>query len=93
MFLLLQLAGTAVLAVGLWLRFDSRTAGLFEGEDSPSVFFTGKAAGAGKTPDAKHSHENKKGMKENLRTEVMVSCVQLHPQGATRKSHMASSCG
>uniref|UniRef100_A0A3Q0RXF0 Tetraspanin n=1 Tax=Amphilophus citrinellus TaxID=61819 RepID=A0A3Q0RXF0_AMPCI len=38
---LLQLAGTAVLAVGLWLRFDSRTAGLFEGEESPSVFFTG----------------------------------------------------
>lgn len=37
----LQLAGTAVLAVGLWLRFDSRTKGLFEGEDSPSVFFTG----------------------------------------------------
>uniref|UniRef100_A0A1A7YJ00 Tetraspanin n=1 Tax=Iconisemion striatum TaxID=60296 RepID=A0A1A7YJ00_9TELE len=35
------LAGTAVLAVGLWLRFDSRTKGLFEGEDSPSVFFTG----------------------------------------------------
>uniref|UniRef100_A0A667Z6H8 Tetraspanin n=1 Tax=Myripristis murdjan TaxID=586833 RepID=A0A667Z6H8_9TELE len=35
------LAGTGVLAVGLWLRFDSRTAGLFEGEDSPSVFFTG----------------------------------------------------
>ncbi|XP_031586176.1 CD9 antigen-like isoform X1 [Oreochromis aureus] len=35
------LAGTAVLAVGLWLRFDSRTAGLFEGEESPSVFFTG----------------------------------------------------
>ncbi|XP_076578972.1 CD9 antigen-like [Chaetodon auriga] len=35
------LAGTAVLAVGLWLRFDSRTAGLFEGEESPTVFFTG----------------------------------------------------
>ncbi|XP_061570222.1 CD9 antigen-like isoform X1 [Cololabis saira] len=35
------LAGTAVLAVGLWLRFDSRTKGLFEGDDSPSVFFTG----------------------------------------------------
>ncbi|KAF7229379.1 CD9 antigen isoform X2 [Nothobranchius furzeri] len=38
---LFWLAGTAVLAVGLWLRFDSRTKGLFEGEDSPSVFFTG----------------------------------------------------
>ncbi|KAL4625011.1 CD9 antigen isoform X1 [Arapaima gigas] len=35
------LAGTAVLAIGLWLRFDSRTKGLFEGNDSPSVFFTG----------------------------------------------------
>lgn len=43
MFFVLQLAGTGVLAVGLWLRFDSRTAGLFEGEESPSVFFTGKA--------------------------------------------------
>lgn len=42
-FVLIQLAGTGVLAVGLWLRFDSRTAGLFEGEDSPTVFFTGKA--------------------------------------------------
>ncbi|KAM9705527.1 CD9 antigen-like isoform 2-T2 [Menidia menidia] len=38
---LFWLAGTAVLAVGLWLRFDSRTKGLFEGEDSPTVFFTG----------------------------------------------------
>lgn len=44
MFFVLQLAGTGVLAVGLWLRFDSRTAGLFEGEESPSVFFTGKAS-------------------------------------------------
>uniref|UniRef100_A0AAQ4QVQ5 Tetraspanin n=1 Tax=Gasterosteus aculeatus aculeatus TaxID=481459 RepID=A0AAQ4QVQ5_GASAC len=35
------LAGTGVLAVGLWLRFDSRTAGLFDGENSPTVFFTG----------------------------------------------------
>ncbi|KAM3858850.1 CD9 antigen-like [Diretmus argenteus] len=33
------LAGTGVLGVGLWLRFDTRTAGLFEGGDS--VFFTG----------------------------------------------------
>ncbi|XP_034019161.1 CD9 antigen-like isoform X2 [Thalassophryne amazonica] len=38
---LFWLGGTAVLGVGLWLRFDSRTAGLFEGQDSPSVFFTG----------------------------------------------------
>lgn len=28
--------------MGLWLRFDSRTAGLFEGTDSPTVFFTGE---------------------------------------------------
>uniref|UniRef100_A0A3B3YTE4 Tetraspanin n=1 Tax=Poecilia mexicana TaxID=48701 RepID=A0A3B3YTE4_9TELE len=37
---LFWLAGTGVLAVGLWLRFDSRTKPLFEGVDSPSVFFT-----------------------------------------------------
>ncbi|CAL8385327.1 CD9 molecule b isoform X1 [Gadus morhua] len=35
------LAGTGVLAVGLWLRFDTRTAALFEGPDAPTVFFTG----------------------------------------------------
>lgn len=35
------LAGSAVFAVGLWLRFDPKTKGLFEGEGSPSVFFTG----------------------------------------------------
>lgn len=28
--------------MGLWLRFDSKTAGLFEGADSPTVFFTGE---------------------------------------------------
>ncbi|KAJ8249852.1 hypothetical protein COCON_G00230680 [Conger conger] len=38
---LFWLAGTAVLALGLWLRFDPKTKGLFEGEESPSVFFTG----------------------------------------------------
>ncbi|KAI1882093.1 hypothetical protein AGOR_G00247140 [Albula goreensis] len=38
---LFWLAGTAVLAIGLWLRFDPKTKGLFEGEESPSVFFTG----------------------------------------------------
>ncbi|XP_041833108.1 CD9 antigen-like isoform X1 [Melanotaenia boesemani] len=37
----LWLAGTAVLAVALWMRFDNRTKGLFEGEGSPSIFFTG----------------------------------------------------
>ncbi|KAM4618883.1 CD9 molecule a isoform 2-T2 [Polymixia lowei] len=35
------LAGTAVLAIGLWLRFDPKTKGLFEGPDSPYVFYTG----------------------------------------------------
>ncbi|KPP64615.1 CD9 antigen-like [Scleropages formosus] len=38
---LFWLAGTAVLAIGLWLRFDSKTKGLFEGNESPTVFFTG----------------------------------------------------
>ncbi|XP_047245303.1 CD9 antigen-like isoform X2 [Girardinichthys multiradiatus] len=38
---LFWLAGTGVLTVGLWLRFDTRTKGLFEGDESPSVFFTG----------------------------------------------------
>ncbi|XP_026218825.1 CD9 antigen-like isoform X2 [Anabas testudineus] len=38
---LFWLAGTGVLAVGLWLRFDSRTAGLLEGGESPTVFVTG----------------------------------------------------
>ncbi|XP_012680872.1 CD9 molecule b isoform X2 [Clupea harengus] len=38
---LFWLAGTAVLAVGLWLRFDKKTEGLFAENDSPSVFFTG----------------------------------------------------
>ncbi|CAL8242288.1 unnamed protein product [Merluccius merluccius] len=35
------LAGTGVLAVGLWLRFDTRTAAFFESPESPTVFFTG----------------------------------------------------
>ncbi|XP_075945144.1 CD9 molecule a isoform X1 [Anarhichas minor] len=35
------LAGTAVFAIGLWLRFDPKTKGLFEGADSPYVFYTG----------------------------------------------------
>lgn len=38
---LFWLAGTGVLAVGLWLRFDSKTKGLFEGADSPYLFYTG----------------------------------------------------
>ncbi|KAM9480663.1 CD9 molecule a isoform 1-T1 [Clarias gariepinus] len=33
------LAGTGVFAVGLWLRFDPRTKGQFEGDDSPSGFY------------------------------------------------------
>uniref|UniRef100_A0A8B9HBD0 Tetraspanin n=1 Tax=Astyanax mexicanus TaxID=7994 RepID=A0A8B9HBD0_ASTMX len=39
--LLFILAGTGVLAVGLWLRFDPKTKNLFEGESSPYVFYTG----------------------------------------------------
>ncbi|XP_072551267.1 CD9 molecule a isoform X2 [Salminus brasiliensis] len=39
--LLFWLAGTGVLAVGLWLRFDPKTRHLFEGESSPYVFYTG----------------------------------------------------
>ncbi|KAI7792120.1 CD9 antigen [Triplophysa rosa] len=35
------LAGTGVLAVGLWLRFDEKTKGLFSSNDSPTVFLTG----------------------------------------------------
>ncbi|XP_029020093.1 CD9 antigen-like [Betta splendens] len=35
------LAGTGVLAVGLWLRFDSRTSGLLDGQESATVFVTG----------------------------------------------------
>ncbi|KAM3870668.1 CD9 molecule a [Diretmus argenteus] len=39
--LVFWIAGTAVLAIGLWLRFDPKTKGLFEGTDSPYVFYTG----------------------------------------------------
>uniref|UniRef100_A0A665VMA6 Tetraspanin n=1 Tax=Echeneis naucrates TaxID=173247 RepID=A0A665VMA6_ECHNA len=39
--LVFWLAGTAVFAIGLWLRFDPKTKGLFEGADSPYVFYTG----------------------------------------------------
>ncbi|XP_073706314.1 CD9 molecule a [Garra rufa] len=35
------IAGTGVLAIGLWLRFDPKTKSLFEGDNSPYVFFTG----------------------------------------------------
>ncbi|XP_026167833.1 CD9 molecule a isoform X2 [Mastacembelus armatus] len=38
---LFWLAGTAVFAIGVWLRLDSKTKGLFEGPDSPYVFYTG----------------------------------------------------
>ncbi|XP_019745926.1 CD9 molecule a isoform X1 [Hippocampus comes] len=39
--LVFWLAGTAVFAIGLWLRLDPKTKGLFEGQDSPYVFYTG----------------------------------------------------
>nr|XP_031300130.1 CD9 antigen isoform X2 [Camelus dromedarius] len=35
------LAGIAVLAVGLWLRFDSQTKSIFEQENNNSSFYTG----------------------------------------------------
>ncbi|KAB0395730.1 hypothetical protein E2I00_001511 [Balaenoptera physalus] len=38
---LCQLAGIAVLAVGLWLRFDSQTKSIFEQENNNSSFYTG----------------------------------------------------
>ncbi|EPY87853.1 CD9 antigen [Camelus ferus] len=37
----LKLAGIAVLAVGLWLRFDSQTKSIFEQENNNSSFYTG----------------------------------------------------
>lgn len=41
----LQLAGIAVLAVGLWLRFDSQTKSIFEQDTQPSSFYTGEVVG------------------------------------------------
>ncbi|KAF5912358.1 hypothetical protein HPG69_004028 [Diceros bicornis minor] len=38
---ILQLAGIAVLAIGLWLRFDSQTKSIFEQENNNSSFYTG----------------------------------------------------
>ncbi|XP_078530116.1 CD9 antigen isoform X1 [Lissotriton helveticus] len=35
------LAGTAVLAIGLWLRFDNQTKTIFEQDKSDSSFYTG----------------------------------------------------
>ncbi|XP_026535070.1 CD9 antigen [Notechis scutatus] len=35
------LAGTAVLAIGLWLRFDSQNKELFQTDESTSKFYTG----------------------------------------------------
>ncbi|KAF4101153.1 CD9 molecule a isoform X1 [Onychostoma macrolepis] len=35
------IAGTGVLAIGLWLRFDPKTKSLFEGDNSPYIFYTG----------------------------------------------------
>ncbi|XP_075712133.1 CD9 antigen [Rhinoderma darwinii] len=35
------LAGTAVLAIGLWLRFDNQTKTMFESDNNPSSFYTG----------------------------------------------------
>ncbi|GCB74217.1 CD9 molecule a [Scyliorhinus torazame] len=38
---LFWLAGTAVLAIGLWLRFDPQTKDIFEIENHPSTFYIG----------------------------------------------------
>uniref|UniRef100_A0A4X2LIX2 Tetraspanin n=1 Tax=Vombatus ursinus TaxID=29139 RepID=A0A4X2LIX2_VOMUR len=37
----IKLAGIAVLAIGLWLRFDSQTKSIFEQEENNSSFYTG----------------------------------------------------
>lgn len=42
---ILQLAGIAVLAIGLWLRFDSQTKSIFEQETNHSSFYTGEREG------------------------------------------------
>ncbi|XP_077453029.1 CD9 molecule a isoform X2 [Stigmatopora argus] len=39
--LVFWLAGTAVFAIGLWLRLDPKTKSLFDGPESPYVFYTG----------------------------------------------------
>lgn len=38
---LFWLAGTAVLAIGLWLRFDPQTKGIFDIENHPPTFYIG----------------------------------------------------
>lgn len=38
-----QLAGTAVLAIGLWLRFDPQTAEIFKSDQDNTAFSTGKS--------------------------------------------------
>ncbi|XP_051952827.1 CD9 antigen-like isoform X2 [Xyrauchen texanus] len=39
--LLFWIAGSVVLAVGIWLRLDPKTKSLFEGENLPYFFYTG----------------------------------------------------
>lgn len=38
----LQLMGSFVLAVGLWLRFDPETVSLLNGDKAPDTFFIGE---------------------------------------------------
>lgn len=40
----LQLSGLLVLAVGLWLRFDSETVELLTGDGAPDTFFIGRCS-------------------------------------------------
>ncbi|KAK9399311.1 Tetraspanin [Crotalus adamanteus] len=35
-----QLAGTAVLGIGLWLRFDSQTKDIFQSDENNTKFYT-----------------------------------------------------
>ncbi|KAL7976323.1 hypothetical protein Chor_002542, partial [Crotalus horridus] len=40
--LLPQLAGTAVLGIGLWLRFDSQTKDIFQSDENNTKFYNRK---------------------------------------------------
>lgn len=54
----LQLAGIAVLAIGLWLRFDSQTKSIFEQENNHSSFYTGKGGETWYFPQLRRFYTN-----------------------------------